>query len=383
MYTKAGTEFAISGSDDSREQHAVFRNLTRYAFILLLLSGITGTVFLVFAGRSGYGPIAWTYGSKILYPVSGHGNYSSVTPVLLLSTLAFAALGFLTWSTAFKPGRTEVKWRKQVRLMLIFNFLAYLESIIVLALYLIIGDFTSSTTLIFGSSNLLESLEYVGTLGLLVSFFAFLILGVMWGTFMGSFETEDELNRFEFVLVAPFLFIGMFYYPFAIVAGTVALYGTGNENYSLNRVLTHASAFGRRITELIISNRRLQWVIFIASLAVLGISLYFGLQVEPLMVVGQIYGYVPAWLFSRFGIFVVLGTFVGSVLPIPTLNVLFRTKTKLLKRVGILIVIALFGLCVSIFAMNSQLASALYLVLFQCIFGVLISITPLSKIANH
>ena len=320
---------AFISADNGEDKHLNgFRANLRLALIFILISGITGTAFLAVSGKIGYGPLAFLDNQWILLPRSMNGFTQVATPVLLLSTLFSGAMGLLTWSFAFRPEETEVGYRKVIRLSMVLGSLGYLESFMVLLTFAFEGTGSSGPTLSLNAGTPVEEAEYILGVLFLASFCIFIFMGVTWGAFMGSVETQQQLNRSEFYLVAPLLCLGIFYYPFAIAAGVVGLYALGNEKYSLDRALQKTLSAAERTGSRFQLKRRDYWIATGISLLVLVVSLAISLNLRPLYLAGTAI-YESPIITSKYGLLLLAGIAVGTVIPMYCLVELFRKRAKL------------------------------------------------------
>lgn len=301
-----------------------------WASLLILVSGVTGTIYMSLSAQPGYGPIAFLQGSLVLLPVGAFPIL--LVEMLLFTTLALAAAGFVLIGRINVTGNPRIKYARIRRISSSLLVVAYLETIVVLVASALIGiqNTQNFPALTFGTGNLFENAFYALSIIFLFSFILFLGAGSFIGT-TGSMASAFILSeRYEFFVMAPLLLGGIFYYPIFIAAGIIGVF-TAVTRTSYLRIVAASTyhILGRAVNRFMVDTR-LEVISAALSGTILILLVCISTITVPVYSKGTLIFYVSKYLSGPLLGLVVLGLVASSALFAASMLSIFRERLKLI-----------------------------------------------------
>lgn len=314
----------------SPEKDRYSRKNTLLASVLILVSGISGTAYLNFAKQPAYGPLAFLQGPQVMLPAQAVPLL--LVEVLLFISLALAPVGFFLFASFNVSGNQKLKHARAFRIAGILLVITYAEALLGLVVSAVLGISRTESfpTIVYGAGNLFNNSLYMGSLILLFSFLIFIVAGSLLGTSGSVFNSYILSGRHEFILIAPFLFGGIFYFPFLIVAGLLGIFTALTETSYLKRYSVYAWHTLSRASNNFLSNSLLEFLALGASGLSLILLFYISTFIIPVYAGGTLIFYNSKYVGGPSMIPMELGLFATSALLVTSLLSIFRTRLKIM-----------------------------------------------------
>lgn len=315
------------------------RKAVLLAFSLVLVSGISGTLYLTLADHPGYGIGAFLQGPQSLIPAPGFQG--ALVEFLIFVALSSAAAGLFILGMINSLGRSSFKHTRAFRISLNLLAVSYAETLFFLAASAVLGIYNTqnSPALAFGTGNTLESALFIFALILLISFVLFVAAGLFFGVTGTMANAVASTGRYEFALIAPFLLGGIFYYPLFIVAGVLGI-STALTERSFVKVFAH-SLYGilNRAAETFLSSRRLEIISALVSSVTLILLFLISTITVPFYAHGTLVNYSSKYLSGILLLPMILGIVASSAVLVLSLFSIFRTRLKFMTAATLAAVI--------------------------------------------
>ncbi len=203
----------------------------RKAFAILAVAGVFGTYYVIISPVFSYGILSFFFGQEAFLPSNPSGILSYGITVFLAAASLCSASAFLIISSVFRRDIFSGMYRKTIRISTVLLAVPFIETGIMAFVSLFLsyspgGSNTTGPTLAFNPSNPLESLAYIGAVAFLATYAVSIFSGIVIGIFYGFAGSARMLRRAEFAILSFFVFVGIFYFPFLILAGIFGFYAT-------------------------------------------------------------------------------------------------------------------------------------------------------------
>lgn len=215
----------------------------RKVFAVMTAGGLFGAAYVFTSPVFSYGVVTFFFLQNAFLPENPTGLLSySMTFELIAATLLIG-ISFLMTQQLFRKNVYKNQYRKSIRFSTVLMAVPFLETFLIAVLSLVLGYFpagsstASGPALTFSTSNLLETLAYIGALAFIWTFFISCFAGIVIGIFYGFVGYGTQLSRVEFVIVAVLVFIGIFYFPMLVPAGIFGIYATLPVSYRVRTYL--------------------------------------------------------------------------------------------------------------------------------------------------
>lgn len=321
----------VSGNGDADRITGILQRNLNMGSILLLLSGIAGTIYLIYARHAAYGILAFFQGPVVLGSQIPGAFAFYVVASLLLATFVLSGFSFYFYTRMFSARFTGFPYLRQYRALLSLMVLAYSEVVLVFAVTLAFGaNSFSGDTLSFGSGGLLENIFYVLALIFFASFGVSMVAGSIMGNFGLVYYANRLTKRYELIIMYFALFISVYYFPAAILAGLIGIFVANNEKPAFAATYRRVRDTSLGLLYRFQSSRGAQRIVLATGIVTILILYTLSAIPAPVYHNGNVIYYVSAYMSGIYGNLITLGLIISALFFSGSLIALLRRNLRTL-----------------------------------------------------
>lgn len=328
----SGVEYStMPVSQGGGAEHTLRRNMN-IGSLLFLVSGITGTIYLITAEHDAYGILAFFQGPAVLASRFAGAFASLAVAALLLATFMLSGFSYFFFVRAFSPEVTGFRYLRQYRALLAVLVVAYAEVLLVFSLTLVLGGSAmTGNTIVFGSGGIAENILYVLFIILFLSFGIFMVAGSIMGNLGFVLYSHHLMKRYDLIALYLLLFCSIYYFPVAIVAGGLGVYIANSKSAAFSKTSKTLWSVSRNLFSKFLSDGRAQWIALGIGSTVVCILFILSALSIPVYHNGNLIYYVSTYMNGISGNLIALGLVFSAMVFTGSVIVLLRKKRKLVR----------------------------------------------------